>query len=82
MRHQSAQQKKIVGETMHEFKQGKLKSGSGDRVKNPRQAIAIGLKEAGASRSATKSENKRNLSHTVRKKAVSSRRASPRRKAA
>jgi hypothetical protein len=31
---------------MHEFKEGKLKSGSGKKVTNPKQAIAIGLSEA------------------------------------
>ena len=36
-----------VGATMHEFKEGKLRSGgSGRKVKNPKQAIAIGLSEA------------------------------------
>ena len=36
-----------VAETMHEMKEGKLKSGrSNKKVKNPRQAIAIGLSEA------------------------------------
>ncbi len=36
-----------VEEAMHEFKQGKLKSGrSGKKVTNPKQAIAIGLSEA------------------------------------
>jgi hypothetical protein len=36
-----------VGETMHAFKQGTLKSGvSGKKVTNPKQAIAIGLSEA------------------------------------
>lgn len=35
-----------VKEKMHEFKEGKLKSGSGDTVKNPKQAVAIGLSEA------------------------------------
>jgi hypothetical protein len=36
-----------VEKTMHEMKEGKLKSGrSGKKVKNPRQAIAIGLSEA------------------------------------
>src|SRR4051794_17651123 len=36
-----------VGETMHEFKEHKLSSGrSGKKVKNPKQAIAIGLSEA------------------------------------
>lgn len=35
-----------VEETMHELKEGKLKSGSGETVTNPKQAIAIGLSEA------------------------------------
>jgi hypothetical protein len=35
-----------VATEMREFKQGKLKSGSGQRVTNPKQAIAIGLSEA------------------------------------
>jgi len=36
-----------VERSMHEFKEGKLKSGrSGKTVKNPKQAIAIGLSEA------------------------------------
>jgi len=37
----------FVKEEMHELKQGTLKSGrSGKKVKNPRQAIAIGLSKA------------------------------------
>jgi len=35
-----------VEETMHEMKQGKLRSGSGKKVKSRKQAIAIGLSEA------------------------------------
>jgi hypothetical protein len=35
-----------VGKVMSEFKQGRLKSGSGQKVRNPKQAIAIGLSEA------------------------------------
>ncbi len=35
-----------VEEGMHELKQGKLKSGSGKKVTNPKQAIAIVLSEA------------------------------------
>jgi hypothetical protein len=39
--------RKKVGETMHEFKHHELESGnSGRKVKNPKQAIAIGLSEA------------------------------------
>src|SRR3984893_14196180 len=38
---------KKVGTVMHEFKQGQLKSGgSGKKVTNPKQAVAIGLSEA------------------------------------
>ncbi len=38
---------KKVGKAMHEFKEGKLKSGkSGKTVKSKKQAIAIGLSEA------------------------------------
>lgn len=40
-----AAQKKI-GKVMHEFKEGKLKSKSGDKVKKRKQAIAIGIAEA------------------------------------
>ena len=35
-----------VGKVMKEFKEGKLKSGSGDKVTNKKQAIAIGISEA------------------------------------
>jgi hypothetical protein len=36
-----------VKKAMHKFKRGRLKMGkSGKKVKNPRQAIAIGLSEA------------------------------------
>jgi hypothetical protein len=37
---------KKVEKTMHEMHEGKLKSGSGKKVTNPKQAIAIGLSEA------------------------------------
>lgn len=38
--------KEKVGVVMSEFKRGTLHSGSGERVTNPKQAIAIGLSEA------------------------------------
>lgn len=37
---------KSVEREMKAMKQGKLKSGSGKKVTNPKQAIAIGLSEA------------------------------------
>ena len=42
--YKKAQEK--IGEVMHEFKEGKLKSSSGDKVTNRKQAIAIGISEA------------------------------------
>lgn len=57
---------------MHEFKHGELKSGPGGKagiVKNRRQAVAIALKEAGASKYESESENKWNLAKTKRKEA-------------
>lgn len=39
-----------VHKVMSEFKRGTLRSGSGKKVTNSRQAIAIGLSEAGLSR--------------------------------
>ena len=47
-----------VQKVMREFKEGKLKSSSGSKVKNPKQAIAIGLSEAGLSRKANGGEMK------------------------
>lgn len=37
---------KSVERTMHKFKKGTLRSGSGDKVTDRNQAIAIGLSEA------------------------------------
>lgn len=35
-----------VEKVMHEFKEGKLKSSSGEKVKRRKQAVAIGISEA------------------------------------
>ena len=52
---------------MHEFKHGELKSGpAAGKVKSRRQAIAIALKEAGASEYESERKNKRNLVKTAR----------------
>jgi len=37
---------KEVKEKMHEYKRGELKTNHGRKVKNPKQAVAIGLTEA------------------------------------
>ena len=63
-------QKETVGRVMHEFKHGELRSGGGGKkVKNPRQAIAIALSEAGASNQQSPGENKRRLRRTKEKEA-------------
>jgi hypothetical protein len=65
-------QRKTTGRVMHEFKHGELKSGrggKGGKVKSRRQAIAIALKEAGASKYESAKTNKRNLARSKRKEA-------------
>src|SRR5580704_2641724 len=62
--HQSKAQKETVSRVMHEFKHGELETGSGNKVKNPKQAIAIGLREAGASKYESKEKNRENLKRT------------------
>jgi len=44
-RYSTAAQSKI-GKVMHEFKEGKLKSSSGDKVTKRDQAVAIAISEA------------------------------------
>jgi len=56
---QSNTQKRTVGRVMHEFKHGDLESSRGGKVKNPKQAIAIALSEAGASDRQSSAENRR-----------------------
>ena len=43
---------------------GELKTSRGKKVKNPKQAIAIGLHEAGASKYESKEKNRQNLKRT------------------
>ena len=65
---QSPAQKKTVRRVMHEYKHGELKTARGKRkVKNPKQAIAIALSEAGASKNDTPKERARNLRRTKSK---------------
>jgi hypothetical protein len=67
MAKQNKAQKDTVERVMHEFKHGELKMRGGRKVKNPRQAIAIGLREAGASKYESKKDNARSLRRTKRK---------------
>src|SRR5690242_2651210 len=72
MAKQSPRQRRIAGRVMHEFKHGELKSGRGGRagkVKSRRQAIAIALEEAGASKYESGRRNRRNLRRTETKEA-------------
>src|ERR1700751_4352077 len=62
--HQSKAQKETIDRVMHEFKHGELESSSGQKVRNPKQAIAIGLSEAGASKYQSKEKNRENLKRT------------------
>ena len=55
---ETPRQKQTVERVMHEFKHGELRSGTGRKVTNPKQAIAIGLSEAGASNEQNSTENK------------------------
>ncbi|MFO1149006.1 MAG: DUF6496 domain-containing protein [Alsobacter sp.] len=62
---QSGKQKATVERVMHEFKQGELRiRGSGPKVKSPRQAIAIALREAGASNRESPGTNQKTLHRT------------------
>jgi hypothetical protein len=62
--HQSKAQKETINRVMHEFKHGELESSSGQKVTNLKQAIAIGLSEAGASKFESKAKNRENLKRT------------------
>jgi hypothetical protein len=69
----SMSQRKTMGRVMHEYVHGELKSGPQGKagpVRSRRQAIAIALKEAGASKYESKGENKRNLSRSKAKEAT------------
>ena len=69
----SMSQRKTMGRVMHEYAHGELKSGprgKGGKVRSRRQAIAIALKEAGASKYESKGENRRNLARTKAKEAT------------
>jgi hypothetical protein len=72
MASETPRQKRITGRVMHEFKHGELKSGrngKAGKVKSRRQAIAIALEEAGASRYESGSRNRSNLRRSETKEA-------------
>src|SRR5947207_9255161 len=68
----SPRQRKTTGRVMHEFAHGELRSGphgKGGKVTSRKQAIAIALSEAGASKYESKAKNKRSLAKTKAKEA-------------
>ncbi len=66
-RQQSPEQQATVHRVMHEYKHGELKRSRGGKVKNPRQAIAIALSEAGASNRQSPRENRHQLKRSKQK---------------
>lgn len=72
MKKTTPRQRKTVGRVMHEFEHGDLESGPGGKagkVKNRKQAIAIALSEAGASKNQSRKKNEKNLAKSERKEA-------------
>ena len=79
---QKAQDK--VEKTMHEMKEGTLKSGSGQKVKSRKQAIAIGLSEArkaGAKVPAKKGAAKKSPAKKSASKKSATKKAAPKKSA-
>ncbi len=74
MAKQNKAQQDTIGRVMHEFKHGELDRGQGGKVRNPKQAIAIALSEAGASNRQSPATNKRRLADTKRKEQAAPRR--------
>jgi len=67
MAKQSRAQKETVERVMHEFKHGELRIRGGKKVRNPKQAVAIALREAGASNQESPRKNRENLRKTKAK---------------
>jgi hypothetical protein len=67
MARQSKAQQETIARVMHEFKHGELEGNGGRKVKNPKQAIAIALHEAGATNQESPAKNRENLARTKRR---------------
>jgi len=64
----SKAQKETVERVMHAFKEGDLRMrGTGPKVRSPKQAIAIALRAAGASKRESPAKNRDNLRKTKAK---------------
>ena len=64
MARQSRPRKQTIERVMSEFKHRELRRGRGGKVNDRKQAVAIALHEAGASRNQTPQKNRENLRHT------------------
>ena len=60
-------QKDTVGRVMHEYKHGELEFSRGGKVKSRKQAVAIALSEAGASKYESPQKNREHLHKTKEK---------------
>jgi len=69
MPQESKGQRKTVDRVMHEFKHGELESSRGGKVKSRKQAVAIALSEAGASRDQSPAQKRRSYRRTKSKEA-------------
>ena len=70
---ESPAQKKTVGRVMHEFKHGELDSGpdgKAGKVRDPKQAIAVALSEAGVSNRKPPVQNAKSRRTTEAKEAL------------
>lgn len=63
---ESTTEKQTIGRVMHEFKQGELERSAVGKVRNPKQAVAIALSEAGACNRQSPKTNRRRLAETKR----------------
>jgi hypothetical protein len=66
-------QRKTIGRVMHEARHGELKrgpGGKGGKVRSRKQAVAIALHEAGASKYDSPAERRRAYTRTKRKEAA------------
>jgi hypothetical protein len=61
MAKESKAQRETVERVMREWKEGELETSRGTPVTSQRQAVAIALHEAGASRDETPTKNRKNL---------------------